>query len=293
MTDAVTSLRRAVTPVARTAVKSAAAAVDVVRRPAAGITILIYHRVGAGNGGQMDLSPAAFDEQLAWLRATQRVLSLDQALLELGAARLAGEGAAAPSSPSGTPGTGVVLTFDDGTADWVEHVLPALERARVPATFYVATAFVDEQRPLPGDGVPITWAGLKEMTTSKLVTIGSHTHTHALMDRLPVPAIADELDRSIELLGERLGVTPEHFCYPKALLGSPPAEAAIRERFRSATIAGTRANAVGVDPYRLTRSPIQPTDGSRWFRHKATGGMAFENDLRDLLNRVRYRGADA
>jgi peptidoglycan/xylan/chitin deacetylase (PgdA/CDA1 family) len=288
VTAAVTSLRRAVAPAARTAVKSVAAGVDVVRPPAAGITILIYHRVGAGNGGQMDLSPAAFDEQLAWLRATQRVLSLDQALIELDAARLAGEGATVPRPPSGTPGTGVVLTFDDGTADWVDHVLPALDRAQVPAT-----AFVDEQRPLPGDGVPISWAGLKELTTSSLVTIGSHTHTHALMDRLPVTAIAAELDRSVELLGERVGVVAEHFCYPKALLGSPPAEAAIRERFRSATIAGTRANAVGVDPYRLTRSPIQPTDGSRWFRHKATGGLSFENDLRDLLNRVRYRGANS
>ncbi len=48
-----------------------------------------------------------------------------------------------------------------------------------------------------------------------------------------------------------------------------------------------------MDPYRLTRSPIQPTDGQRWFRRKATGGMSFENDLRDLLNRVRYRDAES
>lgn len=285
------SLRQRLTPAARSGLKGTAALVDTVRRPAQGITILIYHRVGAGTGGQMDLSPAAFDEQLAWLRSTQRVLTLDQALGELGSERRAGDDVTDPGSPSGQRGTGVVLTFDDGTADWVEHVLPALERHRVPATFYVATAFVDEQRPLPGDGVPITWAGLKELWNSELVTLGSHTHSHALMDRLPVPQIADELDRSIELLGERVGVRAEHFCYPKALVGSAPAEAAIRERFRSATIARTRANLPGADPYRLTRSPIQPTDGQRWFRRKAAGGMSFENDLRDQLNRVRYRGA--
>lgn len=293
MTAAVTSLRRSATPAARTAVKSAAAAVDLVRRPAAGITILIYHRVGAGSGGQMDLAPAAFDEQLAWLRSTQRVLTLDQALDELGAVRRAGEGATAPGLPGGTPGTGVVITFDDGTADWVDHVLPALERHGVPATFYVTTGFVDGSVVVPGDGTPISWAGLKELATSQLVTIGSHTHTHALMDRLSVTEIAGELDRSIDLLGEQVGVRAEHFCYPKALMGSPAAEVAIKARFRSATIAGTRANAVGVDPYRLTRSPIQPTDGQRWFRHKAVGGMSFENDLRDLLNRVRYRGAES
>lgn len=291
MTTVATRVRAAAVPVARTAVKSAAATADVVRRLTPGITILIYHRVGAGSGGQMDLSPAAFDEQLAWLRATQRVLTMDQALIELGAARRAGEGGDAPGSPPGPSGTGVVLTFDDGTADWVDHVLPALDRHRVPATFYVATAFVDEQRSFPGDGRPITWAGLKEMAGSDLVTLGSHTHTHALMDRLAVPQIADELDRSIDLLHDCVGVAAEHFCYPKALLGSLPAEKAIRDRFRSATLAGTRANLPGVDPYRLTRSPIQPADGRRWFRRKAVGGMSFENDLRDLLNRARYRGA--
>ncbi len=122
-----------------------------MRRPQPGITILIYHRVGAGNGGQMDLSPAEFDAQLAWLNATQRVLTLDQALIELGAERRAGEGGPAPGSPDGRFTPGVVLTFDDGTADWVDHVLPGLERHRVPATFYVATAVRRRNsRPLPG-----------------------------------------------------------------------------------------------------------------------------------------------
>ena len=59
-------------------------------------------------------------------------------------------------------------------------------------------------------------------------TIGSHTHTHALLDRADGPTAADELDRSIELLGERLGVACDHFAYPKALLGSREAEAEVR-----------------------------------------------------------------
>lgn len=261
--------------------KTTAAAFDVVRPPAQGITILIYHRVGAGTGGQMDLSPVAFDEQLAWLQATQRLLSLDQAVAEL-----------TTSNDHAQPDrSGVVLTFDDGTADWVDHALPALVRHDVPATFYVATGFVDGSAALPDDAAPISWAGLSELASSPLVTLGSHTHSHALMDRLAPEQIDDELDRSIELIGEHTGVHAEHFCYPKALAGSAAAEAAIRQRFRSATLAGTRPNAVGTDPYRLARSPVQPTDGRRWFRRKATGGMALENDLRDLLNRARYRGA--
>ena len=271
------SLRSAAGPELRSATKATAAAVDLARPPAAGITILIYHRVGSGAGGQMDISTSEFDLQIDWLRSTQRVLTLDRALEEL-----RGTEAVEP---------GVVITFDDGTADWVEGALPVLDRHGVPATFYVATDFVERRREFPGGGTPISWAGLKELATSPLVTLGSHTHHHALMDRLPVPDIADELDRSIQLLGDRVGITAEHFCYPKALLGSPPARAAIRERFRSATLAGTRANRLGADPYRLARSPIQAADGQRWFRHKAVGGLGFEDRVRDGLNELRYRGA--
>jgi peptidoglycan/xylan/chitin deacetylase (PgdA/CDA1 family) len=263
---------------AKQSIKAAAAGVDLVRRVEQGVTILIYHRVGAGSGGEMDLDPAVFDQQLAWLQEHERVISLDRALDELS------------STPLGGPGpAGVVLTFDDGTADWVDRVLPALERHGAPATFYVSTDFVERGVPFPGDGTPISWGGLREMADSPLVTIGSHTHRHQLMDRLSASDIDDELDRSIELLGDRAGVEATHFCYPKAVAGSPAADSAVRARFRSATIGGTRPNHPGGDPYRLWRSPIQRSDGPRWFRRKAQGGMRAEDDLRRSINRIRYR----
>ena len=46
---------------------------------------------------------------------------------------------------------------------------------------------------------------------------------------------------------------------------------------------------MGTDPYRLHRSPIQASDGDRWFTAKARGGMRFEDDLRRTANRLRYR----
>ena len=50
-------------------------------------------------------------------------------------------------------------------------------------------------------------------------------------------------------------------------------------------------NRYGADPYRLARSPVQYSDGMRWFRHKAAGGLGFEDTLRRLLNRGRYASA--
>ena len=275
------------TPALRQMLKASAAAVDVVRRPHRGITFLIYHRVGAGNGGQMDLPLDVFEAQLDWLRDTQRVISLDQAADELSSC----VGAEPGVGPGVEPG--VVLTFDDGTTDWVDHVLPALERFSTPATFYVATEFVEEGVPFPSDGRPLDWVAVRELASSALVTIGSHTHRHLLLDRLPDEQIGDELDRSIELLSEHVDRPVAHFAYPKAVAGSPAADAAVRSRFRTAVLAGTRANRGGADLYRLARSPVQASDGSRWFHRKATGGLGAEDEMRQLANRVRYRGITA
>jgi len=254
-----------------------AAGADVLRPDAAGLVILIYHRVGARTTSQIDLATARFDEQVAELVEAERVVSLDDGLRRLAADDLA-------DRP-------VVLTFDDGTADWVDEALPVLVRHQAPATFYVATDFVERQAELPGGGAPISWAGLAELAASGLATIGSHTHTHALLDRADGSVAAAELDRSTELLGEHLGVECAHFAYPKALLGSPAAEGEVRRRFRSATVAGSRANPPGADVHRLARTPIQVADGMRWFRRKAAGGMRLEDTARSLLNRGRYAGA--
>ena len=272
-------VRRIAKTAVRSGLKRASVAIDAVRPRAAGVTVLIYHRVGAGSGGEVDLDTAAFDEQMAELADGDKVVDLDDAVARLGRTLHDGEG--------------VVITFDDGTPDVIENALPILEKYRLPMTLYLATSFVEEQRGFwdPADQ-PLSWSALSDALSTGLVTIGSHTHTHALLDRLPAAEIADELDRSIDLIGDRLGVEARHFAYPKALPPSPAADAAVRERFASAAIAGTRPNPYGAtDAHLLNRSPIQRSDGMQWFRRKAAGGMWAEDAMRRAINRVRYAGA--
>lgn len=261
------------------ALKRAAAAHDLVRRPQRGLVVLCYHRVGRRTTSRVDLPGWLFEEQMARLVAGPGVVDLDGALTAL-----------AGPPPSGPDA--VAVTFDDGTADFVEEALPILVRHRVSATLYVATDFVERGRPFPGDGAPLSWSALGDAVSTGFVTVGSHTHTHALLDRLPADAVDGELDRSITLIGERLGVEPRHFAYPKALAGSPAADRAVRARFASAALAGTRANPYGgTDLYRLARSPVQVDDGLAFFTRKVVGGMRMEDDLRRLVNRRRFAGA--
>jgi peptidoglycan/xylan/chitin deacetylase (PgdA/CDA1 family) len=263
---------------ARTAIKVTSAAVDTVRRPGPGLVVLIYHRVGRRTSVEVDLPTSLFAEQMAALAAETELVTLTDGIRRL--------------AEDGSPSRLVAVTFDDGTADFADVAVPVLVEHQIPVTLYVATEFVDEGRDFPDDGVPLSWSALGDAVATGLVDVGSHTHAHALLDRLPAAEIDAELDRSIELIGEHLGVHTAHFAYPKAVMGSPAADAAVRARFESAAIAGTQVNRYGAtDPYRLARSPIQMSDGMRWFQRKVAGGMRFEDDVRRLVNRKRYSGA--
>jgi len=259
------------------AVKVAAEAADRVRPPPAdGVVVLLYHRVGGRAQSEIDMPLDLFEEQIAALAASGAAGTLDDAIEHLAGRH--------PGGPR------VVVTFDDGTDDVVDIAVPILARHGVPAVLYVATDFVERGQHWPQNGRPASWAGLADALATGVLTIGSHTHTHALLDRLPADEVEHELDRSIGLIEERLGTTPRHFAYPKALLGSAAAQAAVRERFASAAVAGCRANRLGAtDLWRLARSPIQVSDGMRFFTRKLAGGMALEQTLRDLKNRRGYR----
>jgi len=121
-----------------------------------------------------------------------------------------------------------------------------------------------------------------------------------------VGLLADELDFTLDFdrdlerqlrhpdgtAAVRADVGAEHFAYPKALPGKPAVEQQIRTMFRSAAVAGTRANRYGrTDPWRLARSPVQRADGMHFFEQKLNGGLRLEDDVRRLVNRVRYLGA--
>ena len=248
-----------------------------------GITLLAYHRFGGETPIAVDLPVTIIEQQLDLLVDRTRVISLGDAVDELvGATNTGSErGAAIPT---------VVLTADDGTADWVEVLLPMLVARRLPMTWYVATRFVDEQREFPNGGRPVSWAALRDAVSTGLITVGSHTHSHAVMTSLDATTAAEELTRSCDLIESALGTRCEHFAYPKAMRPSAAAETEVRRRFMSAALAGNRPNRPGrTDPARLGRTPVKRSDGLRRFETKACGGTRLEGFVREHYDRLRYQ----
>ena len=262
----------------RSVAKRLAYAIDDVTPTALGTIVLGYHRVGGRTISPVDLDSRMFRRQMAHIRAAYPIRTLDETVADL-------------TDTSRKPAENrVVLTFDDGTADFLDEVVPVLVEYGLPATVYVATDFIDTNTSFPADGKPLSWAGLRDAVSTGLVTVGAHTHTHRLLDRCPLSIVREELDRSNERIADEIGYEPAHFAYPKAVRAGGLAEMEIRARYVTAAIAGTRPNrAPDVDLHRLHRSPIQVADGWEGFRRKLAGGMRTEDDLRSLVNRYRYR----
>ena len=96
------------------------------------------------------------------------------------------------------------------------------QRHRLPVTLYVATAFVDEGHPLSRRRPPGVVDGTgRRRAPPGWSTVGSHTHRHRLLDRLPAADVDDELDRSIELIGEHLGRDAARLRVPEGRPGFP------------------------------------------------------------------------
>ena len=167
-------------------------------------------------------------------------------------------------------------------------MLPALVARRLPATFYVSTDFVERGLRFPAGGRPVSWAGVVEMASTGLATIGSHTHTHRVLARASATETTDEIARSVGLVEERVGRPCRHFAYPKAIAPSPAAEVVVRRSFATAALAGNQANTAGADLHRLGRHALTVADDDTSFARKVAGGMRLEGWLR--ARRDAWRG---
>jgi peptidoglycan/xylan/chitin deacetylase (PgdA/CDA1 family) len=126
------------------------------------IAILTYHRVLAQRDPLLPEEPDAktFDWQVGVLARHFRPMTILQAMERLAAGDL--------------PARAVCITFDDGYADNALVALPILQRWKVPATFFVATGFlnggrmfndtiIETVRRLPGETLDASWLGLPSL----------------------------------------------------------------------------------------------------------------------------------
>jgi peptidoglycan/xylan/chitin deacetylase (PgdA/CDA1 family) len=173
------------------------------------IPILLYHSIAHESSPRFrpwTVTPQRFAEHTAYLQAQHyTTLTVTQLV------QTVHSGDRLPERP-------VVITFDDGFADFYTEALPILQQHRCVATLYVATAFVGRtsswlQQAGEGARPMLTWSQLNELHTCG-IECGAHSHTHPQLDVLPRAEAWTEIMHSKRALEQRLGQPIATFAYP-------------------------------------------------------------------------------
>jgi peptidoglycan/xylan/chitin deacetylase (PgdA/CDA1 family) len=224
------------------------------------VPILLYHSISEGATSrfrQWTVSPRQFAEQLAYLQASRytalTVTQLAQALWCDG--RL-------PPKP-------VLITFDDGFADFYTDAFPILKKYHYTATLYVVTKFIGgRSRWLASVGEAerrmLTWDQLRAIHANG-IECGAHGETHPQLDILPEDEARREIEQSKAELEERLGQRVTSFAYPYGYHSAKTIELVEKAGFAAACAVKHAMSRVGDDPFALARMFVFGNTGVKHF----------------------------
>jgi peptidoglycan/xylan/chitin deacetylase (PgdA/CDA1 family) len=226
----------------------------LIKRESKQIPILMYHSISKHATPKFKpftVSPALLAEQMAYLhQRSYTTITVTQFVH----AR-AQEGAALPERP-------VVLTFDDGFADFFTDALPVLQRYGFTATLYVTTAFINGtshwlQREGEAARSMLAWDQLTEIT-ARGIECGSHSHSHPQLDVLPLSVAINEIVQSKEIIEQHLGQEVSSFAYPFGYHTAALRRQVQKAGYTSACAVKFAMCSESTDRFALTRLMVRP-----------------------------------
>jgi peptidoglycan/xylan/chitin deacetylase (PgdA/CDA1 family) len=261
-------------------------------RAGASFGILAYHRVAPrperGPAPTWNVTPRRFRAQLEGLLAEgYRPLPLGRLL------------ARGP-----LPRRAFAVTFDDGYECVHRHAWPVLRDLGVPATVFLATAYLDGREPFPFDDwaqagsprvEPASWRPLStaqcaEMLAGGLVELGSHTHTHGAFRGRP-EALAGDLAASLTVLRGRFGLKQVTFAFPYGVAGPALAAAARRAGVLCGLTTEPALVRPGSDPFAWGRFGVEDADGAGALAARLDGWFGLARAAWQRLGGTRGRSA--
>ncbi len=248
------------------------------------MTILCYHSVEPRWVSPLNVPPDAFGAQVEWLVEHTTVLGLHEALPLL-------------DSSGRLPRNTTVLTFDDGFASLHEHVLPVLQKYRVPATvFLVAETLTDGGRPVDWVDTPPPWP-LATLTRDQVlemraagIRFESHSYAHHDLTTLGSRPCEADLAESRAVLEDLLGEEVRLLAYPRGRHDDTVRTAAATTGFSHGLALPEHAEPVG--PFAVPRVGVFPGNGLRamWLKTRRPYLPVRHSRAFPLLKRVVGRG---
>ncbi len=171
-----------------------------------GLPILTYHKIAEPPAATTDpflyVTPRRFDEQLAALRR---------------------HGFKSASLATWLPANGnaekqIVITFDDGCRNVLDHGLEPLARHQHRAIQFLVARFIGRRNEWDIAKGDVAETLMDESQVRQWLAagheIGSHSATHRNLRHLSTAELREEIFASKKLLEDSFGVAIKHFCYP-------------------------------------------------------------------------------
>lgn len=157
------------------------------------LIVIYYHDiVEAGNGySYQRVEKNKFNEQMKYLK-------------ENGYTSILFEDMNKPLPPKA-----ILITFDDGFRTVYDVAVPIMRKYGMKANVFLPTKYVEEQHPHF-----MTWDMLKELCMAGDFSVAAHTHTHADIRSLNDATMKLEIEKSNQLLHDRLNIRTRSFCMP-------------------------------------------------------------------------------
>jgi peptidoglycan/xylan/chitin deacetylase (PgdA/CDA1 family) len=264
------------------------------------VPILMYHEIAGRlqTTSPLAVDPAAFTAQLEYLRA--------EGFTAITAVGLA----AAISGSIPLPQRPVVITFDDGFADFHANALPALVSCGFAATVFVTTGWIadaGEESAGTRPGRMLSWSQILEAAGAGM-EIGAHSHRHPQLDQLAGQRLRGELEVSKALLEDRLGRLVPGLAYPFGYSNARVQHQARELGYEYACAVSNAIAGTAADAFTLPRLTIRRSTGLRAFRriaagqdlsllylkaHALTRAYAMARRTRSLLSAASRRAEDA
>jgi len=230
------------------------------------VPILMYHSISqhaSSKFAQFAVSPGTFARQMEYLyQKAYHTLTVTQFI------GIVQRGEVLPERP-------IILTFDDGFADFFTDALPVLRQYGFVATLYVATGFVNAtsrwlEREGEADRPMLSWDQLTEISRHG-IECGAHSHTHPQLDTLPLFQAQEEIVMSKAILERHLEQKIVSFAYPFGYYTAKIKKFVQMSGYLSACAVKHAMSSEDTDPFALTRFIIKTNTDLDTFKTLVTG----------------------
>ena len=215
-------------------------------RPA--LRVLCYHQVHPDGPNRFTVTPQQLDQQLGYLvRAGFQFIHARDLL----------SGNPLPERP-------LLLTFDDGYVDNLEHAQPVLQRHGAKATIFIVTAHAGDRAQWNTDGAALMSPRQLHELDPKLIELALHSHWHRAFGSLSPDEIEDDLQKNLAFFCEHdLNVRLEVARAARAHPASAPSADGSANRLNRLPIAS---------PYEIQRIDVRGDASDGAFRRKLWTG---------------------